>query len=256
MSDRLSGRGEQGGGSDGPRAFVDLHCHSSASFDSLSSPADLVRVASERGLTHLAITDHERIDGALEARERAPDGLTVIVGEEIRSTECDIIGLFLERAVPPGLSPLETIAAIHEQGGVAGLPHPFDRFRLSGLRDGLATLPDQLAAQLDFVEAYNARTPFAGANRRAAEYAHAHGLPGVASSDAHTLLEVGVAYTVLRGPIRDAEQLRRSLRVGCELVPGRASLVVRGMAPAAKLVQRIRGNRRVGPASAPPGASR
>ena len=99
------------------QAFVDLHCHSSASFDSLSRPADLVRVAAERGLTHLAITDHERLDGALEGREHAPAGLTVIVGEEIRSADGDVLGLFLKEAVAPGLSASETVDAIHAQGG-------------------------------------------------------------------------------------------------------------------------------------------
>ena len=114
------------------RAFADLHAHSSASFDSLASPRDLVAKAVRTGLTHLAITDHERIDGAQRARDLAPAGLTVIVGEEVRTSAGDLIGLFLERAVPPGLSPAETAAAIHEQGGVVGLPHPFDRFRSSG----------------------------------------------------------------------------------------------------------------------------
>src|SRR3990172_5297174 len=120
-------------GDDVRGVFADLHCHSSASFDSLSRPKDLVRLARQRGLTHLAITDHERIEGALAARELAPQGLTVIVGEEGRSTDGAVIGLSLERTVPPGLSALGTIAAIHEQGGLAGIPHPFDRFRVSGM---------------------------------------------------------------------------------------------------------------------------
>src|SRR5688500_4946879 len=63
------------------RAFIDLHCHTSASFDSLAKPGDVVRAAAERGLTHLVITDNDRIEGALEARDLAPAGLTVIIGE-------------------------------------------------------------------------------------------------------------------------------------------------------------------------------
>ena len=66
------------------RAFIDLHCHTRASFDCLSKPADVVRLAARRGLTHIAITDHDRIDGALEAQAAAPEGLTVIVGEEVK----------------------------------------------------------------------------------------------------------------------------------------------------------------------------
>ena len=64
----------------------------------------MVKAAVERGLTHLAITDHDRIDVAQEARELAPDGLTVIVGEEVKTLDGDLICLFLERAIPPGLS--------------------------------------------------------------------------------------------------------------------------------------------------------
>ncbi|HEU0242817.1 MAG TPA: PHP domain-containing protein, partial [Candidatus Limnocylindrales bacterium] len=73
------------------RSFIDLHCHTNASFDSLSDPAKVVRAAATRGLTHLAITDHDRIDGALRARDAAPAGLTVIVGEEIRTADGDLI---------------------------------------------------------------------------------------------------------------------------------------------------------------------
>src|SRR5919106_6029587 len=88
----------------GPRAFIDLHCHTSASFDSLSDPVKVARAAAARGLTHLIITDHDRIDGALRARESAPDGLSVIVGEEVRTSDGDLIAAFLESPVPPGAS--------------------------------------------------------------------------------------------------------------------------------------------------------
>ena len=230
------------------RVFADLHCHSSASFDSLSKPADLVRVAAERGLTHLAITDHERVDGALAARDLAPVELTIIVGEEVRSADGDVIGLYLERAVPPGLSASETIAAIHEQGGLAGIPHPFDRFRASGL----AGLPESeladVAAAVDYVETWNARVPSAATNERARDFAAAHGLPGVASSDAHTLIEVGVAATRLSGPIDGPAALLAALETAT-LTTGRASYLVRGLTPVNKLVNRVRGNVRVQPPS-------
>ena len=209
-----------------------------------------MRLALERGLTHLAITDHERIDGAQAARDLAPQGLTVIVGEEIRSTDGDVLGLFLERAVAPGLSAAETIAAIHEQGGLAGLPHPFDRFRNSALAGEREELLAELAEQLDFVEAYNARVPFAEANERAAAFARRHGLPGVASTDAHSLLEVAVACTIVPGLIETPDQLRNALP-GATLLTGHASYLVRGLTPLAKLVNRARGNRRVRPAADP-----
>lgn len=231
-----------------PQSFIDLHCHSNASFDSLSRPADLVRVAAERGLTHLAITDHERLDGALDGRDHAPAGLTVIIGEEIRSADGDVLGLFLERAVPPGMSASDTVDAIHAQGGLAGLPHPFDHYRSSGLTGDRELGMAALAQKLDFIEAYNARVAFGDANERAAQFALRNGLPGVASSDAHSLLEVGVACTIVPGPIETPDQLRAAL-AQATLMPGHASYLVRGLTPLAKLINRTRGNRRLGPAA-------
>jgi len=231
------------------RVFADLHCHSSASFDSLASPEKLIAKAQRTGLTHLAITDHERIEGALRARDMAPDGLTVIVGEEVRTSAGDLIGLFLERAVPPGMTPVETAAAIHEQGGLVGLPHPFDRYRSSGgdkaaVDAGIAVL----AAAVDYVEIHNARA-YGSANPLAAEFAKTHGLPGVASSDAHSVTELAVAYTVLSGTFSTAAELR-ALLPPVDLVTGRASYLVRGWTPLAKVVQRLRGNHRIRPAVA------
>src|SRR6476619_1213597 len=88
----------------GARAFIDLHCHTSASFDSLSDPAKVVRAAADRGLTHLVVTDHDRIDGALRARDAAPPGLTVILGEEVRTSDGDLIAAYIDSPIQPGLS--------------------------------------------------------------------------------------------------------------------------------------------------------
>src|SRR6188472_2808408 len=131
------------------RAFVDLHCHSKGSFDALSAPRDIVRAAHDRGLTHLAITDHDRIDVALEARELAPSGLTVIVGEEVKTRDGDLICLFLERPIAPGAPAVESIAAAREQGALVGIPHPFDRMRGSLLRDAAMA---SIAPHVDWVE--------------------------------------------------------------------------------------------------------
>ena len=230
------------------RSYADLHSHSSASFDSLSRPDRLVAKAARIGLTHLAITDHERIDGALRARDLAPPGLIVIVGEEVRTSAGDLLGLFLERAVPPGMTPAETAAAIREQGGVVGLPHPFDRLRFSGGdQAGASPQVASLAASVDYVEVHNARA-YASANPRAAAFAARHGLPGVAASDAHALVELGVASTVLAGPFTSGAELL-ALLPGATLVTGRASVLVRLWTPVAKLVQRARGNGRIGPSA-------
>lgn len=227
------------------RCFADLHCHTARSFDSLSDPVRVAQVAAERGITHLAITDHDRIDGALVARDAAPAGLTVIVGEEVRSADGDVIALWIEEPVPSGLSAEETIARIHAQGGLAGIPHPFDRFRGSAAKDGEDRL-ERLAPLVDYVEAFNARVPYGSANERAALFAREHNLPGVAASDAHTLMEVGLAYTVLPPPISSPAELRAALGTvrGDALVTQRSSLLIRAFMPFAKLVQRARGNGR------------
>ncbi len=221
------------------RAFLDLHCHTAASFDSRSRPRDVVRAAFERGLTHLAITDHDRIEGALEAQTVAPPGLVVIVGEEIRTAEGDLIGLFLSAPVPPGLPAREAIAAVRDQGGLVGLPHPFDRWRGSLGRQ--AWLRD-LVPLVDWIEVHNARALFR-ANARAAAFAAEHDLPGVAVSDAHTLLEVAVASTIVDGDPSTPDGLRAALR-SARLVTGRGSLVARLATPIAKGLNWWQGNRR------------
>jgi len=229
-------------------AFIDLHCHTSASFDSLAAPAAVVRAAARRGLTHLLVTDHDRIDGALRAGDAAPDGLTVIVGQEVRTTSGDLIAAFLVRAVPPGLPIAAAIAAIREQGGLVGVPHPFDRHRSSLGRDeagGAGGRADGLTAivgLVDWIEVHNARLIGSG-NQRAALFAHEHHVPGVAVSDAHSTLEVGVAYTALRGDPSTPDGLLAALG-SPQLVLGRASYAVRLITPIAKLVHRAHGEGR------------
>lgn len=225
----------------GPRSFVDLHVHTSASFDSLASPRSIVRAATERGLTHVAITDHHRLDGALRARDAAPVGLTVIVGEEIRTLAGDLIALFVERPVPGGLPAVDAVEAVREQGGLVGIPHPFDRLRSSiGRNPALLSL----APLVDWVEAHNARLMIGDGNARAAAFADEYGLPGVAVSDAHSTLEIGVAYTALRGDPSTPTGLLAALS-SVELVRGRATIFVRVITPIARLVQRARGNSRI-----------
>jgi predicted metal-dependent phosphoesterase TrpH len=234
------------------RAFLDLHVHTSASFDSLASPASVVRAAAARGLTHLAITDHDTIDGAIAAREAASrDGidLTILIGQEVRTTEGDLIAVFLERPIESGLSPSEAIAAVRAQGGLVGIPHPFDRFRGSLLAtdDDTATGPAELAPLVDWVEAHNARVMVGRGNDQAAAFALEHDLPGVAVSDAHSTIEIGVAYVALDGDPSTPAGLLAALPAA-ELVTGRATLFVRAVTPVAKVIQRARGRGRRAPA--------
>jgi predicted metal-dependent phosphoesterase TrpH len=236
----MAAGGAFGGGS--AAAFVDLHCHTNASFDSLADPVAVVRAARTRGITHLAITDHDRIDGAVRAREAAIPGITILVGEEIKTSGGDLIAVFLEEAVPPGLSPAETIALVREQGGLVGIPHPFDRYRGSIGRADDAV--QALTGLVDWVETHNARVVGGKGNELAAELAREVGLPGVAVSDAHSVLEVGVAATRLEGDPSTPAGLLAAL-ASARLVRGRATYFARLLTPVAKVVQRLRGNGRI-----------
>jgi predicted metal-dependent phosphoesterase TrpH len=231
----------QTAGDGGPRAFIDLHCHTSCSFDSLARPESVVRAAQSRGLTHLAITDHDRIDGAIRARDAAPPELTVIVGEEVKTADGDLIAVFLTEVVQPGLSAVETIAAIREQGGLVGVPHPFDRFRGYGRKSG-ADL-EEIAGLVDWVEAHNSRIVGGSANEKAALFALHHSLPGIAASDSHTVMEVGVSYNVVPGDPGTPAGLLTALR-DVDMITSHASYFVRIWTPIAKLIQSARGNGR------------
>lgn len=228
------------------RAVLDLHSHTSASFDSLSDPIAHTRAAASRGVTHLAITDHDRVDGALRARDARVPGIEIIVGSEVRTQAGDMIALFVERPLPVGLPPEEAAAAIREQGGLVGIPHPFDTWRGSLLVDDRYLL---LLTQVDFIEGWNARLLAPGGNQRAAELAAAHGIPSVASSDAHSIMEVGVAATVVRGDPSTPAGMRAALAAPHELITGRGSFVARAIMPVVKLLNAARGNRRIPPGS-------
>jgi predicted metal-dependent phosphoesterase TrpH len=167
---------------------VDLHNHTHYSPDSILSPRRFVREARRRGLDVVAVTDHNTIRGALAVRELSEQ--PVIIGEEVKSADGEILGLFLSAEVPKGLTASETIARIKQQGGVVGVPHPFDSLRSALNEDIMLTL----IGHIDFIEALNARMVFSGHNDKAREFATAHALPTTAGSDAHSPWEVGHCY--------------------------------------------------------------
>ena len=194
------------------RIRIDLHVHTRHSHDSAAPVESVLQRCRDSGLGLVAVTDHDNIRGGLEARERAA-GFPVIVGEEIKSSKGDIIGLFLEEPVPPRLSPLETVKRVKDQGGLVGVPHPFDRIRPTamGLKGILEILP-----LVDFLEGYNAHTFLSRDNRRGVEFAVEHSLPVVASSDSHSALELGRTYTEVLADGMDGtpDGLMRAIRAG------------------------------------------
>jgi len=196
--------------------LCDLHMHTSWSHDCTVDPADLVMYAEAIGLGAIAVTDHNVFGGALETAELARGReLVVIRGEEVKTDgQGEVIGLFLQDEIPGGLSFAETLAAIHEQGGLVYLPHPFDR--LHSIPDP-ATVHGHLA-DIDVFEAYNARLLFESYNDEAMRFATKYNLTVGAGSDAHVLQGVGTGAVRMRafdGPeefllsLRSAQVLRR-----------------------------------------------
>jgi len=196
------------------RGRADLHMHTTAS-DGWPEPSELVDHALAAGLDLIAITDHDTIDGALRAvdhAERAPGRkrLHVIVGEEVSSRNGHIVGLFLERAVRPGMSAAATVDAIHEQGGLAVAVHPFWRTERPTRRRVVHGV-GWLAAELDFdaVEVENATPGFYVFNQLARRLNDGLESAEVGSSDAHILDAVGRAYTEFSG--RTPKALREAI---------------------------------------------
>jgi glycosyltransferase involved in cell wall biosynthesis len=200
---------------DRPYVLCDLHMHTEHSHDCAVPVADLLDYAEAQGLGAIAITDHNVFAGAREAVELARGrALTVIPGEEVKTTAGEVIGLFLSEEVPRGMSMGDTIAAIREQGGIVYLPHPFDR---------LHTIPDaptlhRHLPEIDVFEVYNARLLFEGFNNEALRFARKYNLTMGAGSDAHVLPGVGTGLVRMRSfetpqefliGLRSAEILRR-----------------------------------------------
>jgi predicted metal-dependent phosphoesterase TrpH len=191
---------------------IDLHVHTRHSHDSAAPVDSVLQRCRDSGLELVAVTDHDNIRGGLEAREKS-NGFPVIVGEEIKTAGGDVIGLFLEDPVPPRFTPLETVKRIKDQGGLVGVPHPFDRVRPTamGRRALLEILP-----WVDFLEGYNAHTLLSRDNRRGVDFAEEYTVPVVACSDSHSALELGRTYTSVPGEALDGtpEGLMRAIRSG------------------------------------------
>jgi predicted metal-dependent phosphoesterase TrpH len=167
-----------------------MHTHCEASPDSRTRIADQARAVRAAHIDVICATDHNTIEGALRLRELADD-FRVIIGEEVSSRDGEIIGLFLDRAIPRDLSGEETIARIHDQGGLAVVPHPFSINRRYHIRRPAL---DRLRSQIDALEVFNAREAIFLNNRSAAAYAKKHDIVGTAGSDAHRAAEIGRAF--------------------------------------------------------------
>lgn len=207
-------REKSGAGPDRELAFADFHIHTRSSPDSILSEDRFIRAAIERGLTHVAVTNHNNVEGAIAVRTRVAelglsDELTVILGEEVSSADGEIVGVFLERTIPRGLSADETADEIHAQGGLVSIPHPFDPFRASHIREEpLRRLAE--AGKVDAIEIFNSRVTFQRHNLQAAELAAEYRIPGIACSDSHSAIEVAMSFNALPA-FSSAAELRAAL---------------------------------------------
>lgn len=179
-----------------PLCRLDLHLHTEYSFDSDTDIEAVEAHCLSRGLTGLAVTDHDTIQGALRLRDRARL-IRVIVGEEITTRDGDVVGLFLKEAIKPRMSALDTMQAIHAQGGVVYVPHPFDKKRARA--SGGASLTE-IITHIDIIETYNGKVGSDHYNDLAAQFAQRHHKLGGGGSDAHSLRDIGSVYNELELP--------------------------------------------------------
>jgi predicted metal-dependent phosphoesterase TrpH len=208
-----------------PLIEVDLHMHTDHSHDCATPVEVLLATARAQGLGAIAVTDHNEISGALEARalEAGSDAqppVKVIVGEEVKTAgQGEVIGLFIEEKIPRGLSIEETVAEIKRQGGVVYVPHPFDRMHSVPDYEHLLRILDDV----DAIEVFNPRVAIGAFNDEAERFAAKYRIPAGAGSDSHVAQGLGSARIRMRdfdGP----HEFMQSLR-GAEIVSGRSSLL-------------------------------
>jgi len=194
---------------------VDLHMHTDHSPD-CATPVDTLLEAAERvGLDAIAITDHNEISGAFEARDKAAGRVKVIVAEEVKTADQgEVIGLFLEEKIPRGMTLQETIAEIRRQGGLVYVPHPFDRMHAVPDYEHLLTVIEDV----DAIEVFNPRVAFKAFNEEAERFAAKYRVVAGAGSDSHVAQGLGSVKIRMRdfeGPeeflasLRDADILRQ-----------------------------------------------
>jgi predicted metal-dependent phosphoesterase TrpH len=196
---------------------VDLHMHTDHSNDCATPVEVLLATAREQGLGAIAVTDHNEVSGALEAREQA-QGLgthpphhppvKVIVAEEIKTAEQgEVIGLFIEEKIPRGLTLAETVAEIKRQGGLVYVPHPFDRMHSVPDYQHLLTILDDI----DAIEVFNPRVAIGAFNEEAVRFAAKYRIVAGAGSDSHVAQGLGSVRIRMRnfdGPQEFLQSLR------------------------------------------------
>jgi glycosyltransferase involved in cell wall biosynthesis len=226
---------------------VDLHMHTDHSYDCATPVEVLLAEARTRGLGAIAVTDHNEISGALDARAKA-DSVKVIVAEEVKTADQgEVIGLFIEKKIPRGGTLEEVIAEIKRQGGLVYVPHPFDRLHSVPDYEHLLGVLDDV----DAIEVFNPRVAIAEFNEEAVRFAAKYRIPAGAGSDAHVPQGLGSVRIRMRdfdGPeeflesLRDADIIRNPASL--LYVQALKFLQTKAMPPAARKAARDRRVRR------------
>ena len=188
---------------------IDLHLHSLYSHDGRSSLDEIVARCIECRLDRIALTDHNTIEGALKLASVAPE--LAIVGEEVKTREGEVIGLFITSRIQPYLPPEEVMDLIHGMGGLTYVPHPLDRHRANFRPERLI----ELSSRIDVIETYNPWCDTA-ANQAAAKLAEDLGKVAATGSDAHSAHELGHSWMEIDdydSPQTFLEQLRYARHV-------------------------------------------
>ena len=184
---------------------AEFHCHTVCSMDSSNKLQPLLETARQRGIDKLAITDHNTIRCALKAKELAPE--LVVVGEEVLTDKGELLAYYVKEEIPKHTPYMETILRLKEQGAFIAVPHPFDLRRHGWpMEDLLALLP-----HVDALEVFNARCLRKGINAQALAFAQEQGMPMLAGSDAHSLVELGLASVDLPD-FNSPDELREAVK--------------------------------------------
>lgn len=184
-----------------------FHIHSTYSKDSLSSPRQIIDYCRKNEIKAIAVTDHNEIAGAFLAEKLAQGCPFVIIGEEIRSSDGDIIGLFIKNKINPGMSAGETIKAIKDQKGLVCLPHPGESLRREAITKAKS---DEIISEADIIEIFNSRTLLDKDNKWAETRAKKYNKSVVMGSDAHFVFEIGRAINFVH-PFSDRESFLKSI---------------------------------------------
>lgn len=198
---------------------AELHAHSSLSHDG-RDPVDLIlEQAAGVGLDAIAVTDHDQIEASLEAVELAPEyGLIAIPATEVSTADGHVLAFGVEEVLEPRQSFLETVTAIHDRGGIAVVPHPFQASR-SGVLTKID--PSVVIEHADAIEVYNSRLLTGRANRKAERFARRYDLPMTAGSDAHVCEMIGQAVTHIDAEDESVEAILEAIADGRTEIDGR-----------------------------------